>query len=90
MAHRILFIILLKIFGKFERLDFQSLARVLSFIRASFQAALTGTYTLPDIGLILEKLMGHGYRSNYTRRRFRMRYATTCKQPHGLRHVRIE
>lgn len=34
--------------------------------------------------------MGHGYRSNYSRRRFRMRYATTCKQPHGLRQVRVE
>ncbi len=55
-----------------------------------FQTAMTGTYTLPDIGLILEKLMGHGYRSHYTRRRFRMRYETTCKQPNRLRQVRFE
>lgn len=32
--------------------------------------------------------MGHGYRSNYTRRRFRMRYATTCKHPNTLGQVR--
>lgn len=60
------------------------------FFVCNFQAAITGIYTLPDIGLILEKLMGHGYRSNYTRRRFRTRYATTLIQPNALRSVRIE
>ncbi|CAF5062990.1 unnamed protein product, partial [Rotaria magnacalcarata] len=34
-------------------------------IRKIRKTASTGKYTLPDIGLILEKLMGHGYRSNY-------------------------
>jgi len=34
--------------------------------------------------------MGHGYRSNYTRRRFRTRYATTLKHPNVLLTVRIE
>jgi transient receptor potential cation channel subfamily M protein 3 len=34
--------------------------------------------------------MGHGYRSIYTRRRFRNRYVTTCNQPNTLRQVRIE
>ncbi|CAF1499010.1 unnamed protein product [Rotaria sp. Silwood1] len=57
-------------------------------IRKIRKAAITGIYTLPDIGLILESLMGHGYRSNYTRRRFRTRYATTLHQPNTLRQLR--
>ncbi|CAF4628555.1 unnamed protein product [Rotaria socialis] len=56
-------------------------------IRKIRKTASTGKYTLPDIGLILEKLMGHGYRSNYTRRRFRMRYATTLNPPTVLRQL---
>ncbi len=67
---------------------FKEFNRIILFI---LQATLTGVYTLPDIGLILEKLMGHGYRSNYTRRRFRNRYVTTFNQPNNtLRQVRIE
>jgi hypothetical protein len=34
--------------------------------------------------------MGHGYRSNYTRRRFRTRYATTLNLPNAVLTVRIE
>ncbi|CAF1143570.1 unnamed protein product [Adineta ricciae] len=56
-------------------------------IRKIRKSAMTGTYTLVDVGLIFEKLMGHGYRSNYTRRRFRTRYATTFNQPNALRSL---
>ena len=31
-------------------------------------------FTLIDIGLVINQLMGSGYRSSYTRRKFRMRY----------------
>ncbi|CAF1325694.1 unnamed protein product, partial [Rotaria sordida] len=57
-------------------------------IRKIRKTAITGIYTLPDIGLILEKLMGHGYRSNYTRRRFRTRYATMFHQPNTFGQLR--
>ncbi|CAF3698093.1 unnamed protein product [Adineta steineri] len=54
-------------------------------IRKIRKSAIMSAYTLPDIGLIFEKLMGHGYRSNYTRRRFRTRYATTLNQSYAIR-----
>jgi hypothetical protein len=90
MVHRILFIILQKTFEKFARFIFYSTYFNLIFSLLFLQAAMTGVYTLPDIGLIFEKLMGHGYRSNYTRRRFRTRYATTFTQPNRLRQVRFD
>jgi hypothetical protein len=31
-------------------------------------------FTLLDIGLVMNQLMGSGYRSSYTRRKFRLRY----------------
>ena len=31
-------------------------------------------FTLIDIGLVINQLMGSGYRSSYTRRKFRIRY----------------
>ncbi|XP_050524701.1 transient receptor potential cation channel trpm isoform X1 [Daktulosphaira vitifoliae] len=34
-------------------------------------------YTLHDIGLVINKLMGGAYRTQYTRRKFRMMYAQT-------------
>ncbi|CDW55439.1 transient receptor potential cation channel [Trichuris trichiura] len=37
------------------------------------------TYSLPDIGLLIEKLMGGGYRSTYRRREFRSRYKQCLK-----------
>jgi hypothetical protein len=32
-------------------------------------------YTIPDIGLALEKLMGSAYQSTYTSREFRIKYS---------------
>ncbi|XP_043509838.1 transient receptor potential cation channel trpm isoform X5 [Frieseomelitta varia] len=37
-------------------------------------------YTLHDIGLVINKLMGGAYRSQYTRRRFRMIYTKVMKR----------
>ncbi|XP_076644273.1 transient receptor potential cation channel, subfamily M isoform X2 [Halictus rubicundus] len=37
-------------------------------------------YTLHDIGLVINKLMGGAYRSQYTRRRFRMIYTRVMKR----------
>ncbi|CAF0737337.1 unnamed protein product [Didymodactylos carnosus] len=49
---------------------------IMKDIRKLRKTVSLGRYTLPDIGLVIEKLMGHGYRSNYTRRRFRHRYVS--------------
>ncbi|RZF33234.1 hypothetical protein LSTR_LSTR012995 [Laodelphax striatellus] len=44
-------------------------------------------YTLHDIGLVINKLMGGAYRSNYTRRKFRLIYAKVMKKsPHVHRN----
>ncbi|XP_065333383.1 transient receptor potential cation channel trpm isoform X3 [Cloeon dipterum] len=37
-------------------------------------------YTLHDIGLVINKLMGGAYRTNYTRRKFRVIYAKVMKR----------
>lgn len=37
-------------------------------------------YTLHDIGLVINKLMGGAYRAHYTRRKFRMIYAKVMKR----------
>jgi hypothetical protein len=34
-------------------------------------------YTLLDIGLVINQLMGHGYCSNYARRKFRSEYCAS-------------
>ncbi len=31
-------------------------------------------YTLIDVGLVINQLMGAGYRASYSRKRFKMRY----------------
>ena len=38
-------------------------------------------FTLIDIGLVINKLMGGAYRSSYTRRKFRHIYSTLMKRP---------
>uniref|UniRef100_A0A0A9YDY3 Transient receptor potential cation channel trpm n=1 Tax=Lygus hesperus TaxID=30085 RepID=A0A0A9YDY3_LYGHE len=44
-------------------------------------------YTLHDIGLVINKLMGGAYRSQYTRRKFRLIYAKVMKKsPHVHRN----
>jgi len=44
-------------------------------------------YTLHDIGLVINKLMGGAYRSSYTRRKFRLIYAKVMKKsPHVHRN----
>ncbi|XP_075216680.1 transient receptor potential cation channel, subfamily M isoform X1 [Lycorma delicatula] len=44
-------------------------------------------YTLHDIGLVINKLMGGAYRANYTRRKFRLIYAKVMKKsPHVHRN----
>ncbi|XP_021919467.1 transient receptor potential cation channel trpm isoform X2 [Zootermopsis nevadensis] len=44
-------------------------------------------YTLHDIGLVINKLMGGAYRSYYTRRKFRLIYAKVMKKsPHVHRN----
>ncbi|KAL1129661.1 hypothetical protein AAG570_012606 [Ranatra chinensis] len=44
-------------------------------------------YTLHDIGLVINKLMGGAYRSHYTRRKFRLIYAKVMKKsPHVHRN----
>ncbi|KAK9497367.1 hypothetical protein O3M35_004699 [Rhynocoris fuscipes] len=44
-------------------------------------------YTLHDIGLVVNKLMGGAYRSQYTRRKFRLIYAKVMKKsPHVHRN----
>ncbi|XP_034192344.2 transient receptor potential cation channel, subfamily M isoform X3 [Osmia lignaria lignaria] len=40
-------------------------------------------YTLHDIGLVINKLMGGAYRSQYTRRRFRVIYTKVMKRSGG-------
>ncbi|XP_076249025.1 transient receptor potential cation channel, subfamily M [Calliopsis andreniformis] len=40
-------------------------------------------YTLHDIGLVINKLMGGAYRSQYTRRRFRIIYTKVMKRSGG-------
>ncbi|XP_071652035.1 transient receptor potential cation channel trpm isoform X1 [Temnothorax longispinosus] len=40
-------------------------------------------YTLHDIGLVINKLMGGAYRAQYTRRRFRMIYTKVMKRSGG-------
>ncbi|XP_024940536.1 transient receptor potential cation channel trpm isoform X3 [Cephus cinctus] len=40
-------------------------------------------YTLHDIGLVINKLMGGAYRAQYTRRKFRMIYAKVMKRSGG-------
>ncbi|XP_063995488.1 transient receptor potential cation channel trpm isoform X2 [Diachasmimorpha longicaudata] len=40
-------------------------------------------YTLHDIGLVINKLMGGAYRHQYTRRKFRMIYAKVMKRSGG-------
>lgn len=37
-------------------------------------------FTLIDIGLVINQLMGSGYRSSYTRRKFRLRYEYAQQQ----------
>jgi transient receptor potential cation channel subfamily M protein 3 len=39
------------------------------------------SYTLIDIGLVINKLMGGAYRSSYTRRKFRHNYTVLMKKP---------
>ena len=39
------------------------------------------SYTLIDIGLVINKLMGGAYRSSYTRRKFRSIYSSLMKKP---------
>ena len=39
------------------------------------------SYTLVDIGLVINKLMGGAYRSSYTRRKFRTIYQNLMKRP---------
>ncbi|KAI9554622.1 hypothetical protein GHT06_019895 [Daphnia sinensis] len=39
------------------------------------------SYTLIDIGLVINKLMGGAYRSSYTRRKFRHNYTILMKKP---------
>ena len=87
MVHRTLSTILQKTFEGFARSP-KGFSSTLTLTLVCFQTTITGTYTLPDIGLILEKLMGHGYRSHYTRRRFRTQYITKGTQPYALRKVR--
>lgn len=43
-------------------------------------------YTLHDIGLVINKLMGGAYRAQYTRRRFRMIYTKVMKKSGGGMH----
>ncbi|XP_063221522.1 transient receptor potential cation channel trpm isoform X3 [Bacillus rossius redtenbacheri] len=44
-------------------------------------------YTLHDIGLVINKLMGGAYRASYTRRKFRLIYAKVMKKsPHVHRN----
>ncbi|KAE8751679.1 hypothetical protein FOCC_FOCC001527 [Frankliniella occidentalis] len=44
-------------------------------------------YTLHDIGLVINKLMGGAYRAHYTRRKFRMIYTKVMKKsPHVQRN----
>ena len=38
-------------------------------------------YTLIDVGLVINKLMGGAYRSSYTRRKFRHNYTVLMKRP---------
>lgn len=40
-------------------------------------------YTLHDIGLVINKLMGGAYRSKYTLKDFRMEYARVMKRSGG-------
>jgi transient receptor potential cation channel subfamily M protein 3 len=39
------------------------------------------SFTLIDIGLVINKLMGGAYRSSYTRRKFRHNYTVLMKKP---------
>lgn len=39
------------------------------------------SYSLIDIGLVINKLMGGAYRSSYTRRKFRQKYSALTKKP---------
>ncbi|XP_012280563.1 transient receptor potential cation channel trpm isoform X2 [Orussus abietinus] len=43
-------------------------------------------YTLHDIGLVINKLMGGAYRAQYTRRKFRVIYAKVMKRSGGHQH----
>ncbi|XP_043280353.1 transient receptor potential cation channel trpm isoform X2 [Venturia canescens] len=44
-------------------------------------------YTLHDIGLVINKLMGGAYRAHYTRRKFRMIYAKVMKRSGVHQHI---
>jgi hypothetical protein len=53
-----------------------------TFLKLIFKRKFDGKamITLPDVGLVINKLMGSGYLSQYSKREFKIKYTNICNK----------